>query len=149
MLVSAIQKNESVVHTHIATFFLRFFSHTGYFRVLSRAPCALFIVGCMRQLQSPNLPYAVLYLAAQSCLTLCDPIDCSPPGSSVHGDSPGKNTGVACHALLQEISQPRDPTQVSCIAGGFVTLWSDEARFITMSLVSTFVFQNSLPVPFL
>ena len=28
---------------------------------------------------------------------------CSPPGSSVHGDSPGKNIGVDCHALLQEI----------------------------------------------
>ena len=32
-----------------------------------------------------------------------DPIDSSPPGSSVHGDSPGKNTGVGCHALLQGI----------------------------------------------
>ena len=39
----------------------------------------------------------------QSCLTLCDPLDCTPPGSSVHGDSPGKNTGVGCHALLQGI----------------------------------------------
>ena len=38
-----------------------------------------------------------------SCLTLFDPINCSPPGSSVHGDSPGKNTGVGCHALLQGI----------------------------------------------
>ena len=37
----------------------------------------------------------------QSCLTLCDPLDCSPPGSSVHRLSPGKNTGVGCHALLQ------------------------------------------------
>ena len=45
----------------------------------------------------------------QSCLTLCDPMDCSPPGSSVHGDSPGKNTGVGCHALLQGIF----PTQGS------------------------------------
>ena len=45
----------------------------------------------------------VLCLAAQSCLTLCSPMNCSPPGSSVHGDSPGKNTGVSCHALLQEI----------------------------------------------
>ena len=44
---------------------------------------------------------AVLCLLAQSSPTLCDPIDCSPPGSSVHGDSPGKNTGVGCHALLQ------------------------------------------------
>ena len=31
-------------------------------------------------------------LVAKSCLTLCDPMDCSSPGSSVHGDSPGKNT---------------------------------------------------------
>ena len=30
-------------------------------------------------------------------------MDCSPPGSSVHGDSRGKNTGVGCHALLQGI----------------------------------------------
>ena len=37
-------------------------------------------------------------LVAQSCLTLCDPMDHSPLGSSVHGDSPGKNTGVGCHA---------------------------------------------------
>ena len=41
----------------------------------------------------------MLYLVAQSCLTLCDPMDCSLPGSSVHGGSPGKNTGVGSHAL--------------------------------------------------
>ena len=34
------------------------------------------------------------HLAAQLNLTLCDPMDCGPPGSSGHGDSPGKNTGV-------------------------------------------------------
>ena len=39
----------------------------------------------------------------QLCLTLCDPMDCSPPGSSVHGDFPGKNTGVSCHTLRQRI----------------------------------------------
>ena len=38
-----------------------------------------------------------------SHVRLCDPMDCSPPGSSVHGDSPGKNTGVGFHALLQGI----------------------------------------------
>ena len=38
----------------------------------------------------------------QSCPTVWDPMDCSPPGS-VHGDSPGKYTGVSCHALLQGI----------------------------------------------
>ena len=53
--------------------------------------------------------YAVLCLVAHSCLTLCDPTDCSPPGSSVHGVSPDKNTGVGLHALLQGIF----PTQGS------------------------------------
>ena len=36
-----------------------------------------------------------------SCPTLCDPMDCSLPGFSVHWDSPGRNTGVGCHFLLQ------------------------------------------------
>ena len=40
-------------------------------------------------------------LVTQSCSTLCDPLDSSPPGSSVYADFPGKNTGVGCHALLQ------------------------------------------------
>ena len=53
--------------------------------------------------------YAVLCLVAQLCPNLCDPMICSPPGSSIHGDSPGKNTGVGCHALLQGIF----PTQES------------------------------------
>ena len=39
----------------------------------------------------------------QSCPTLCNPMDCSPPGFSVPADSPGKNTGVGCHVLLQGI----------------------------------------------
>ena len=45
---------------------------------------------------------------AQSCATVCDPMNCSLPGSSVHGNSPGKNTAVYCHALIQGIF----PTQV-------------------------------------
>ena len=43
----------------------------------------------------------VLGLVAQSCLTLCDPTDCSPPGSYICGDSPGKNAGVGCHVFYQ------------------------------------------------
>ena len=56
------------------------------------------------------------------CPALLSLMDCSPPGSSVHEDSPGKNTGVGCHALLRGYSPPRDGTQVSCIAGGFFTV---------------------------
>ena len=56
------------------------------------------------RIQSPGM-----CLVAQLCPTLCHPMDCSPPGSSVHGEPPGKNTGVGCHALLQGLF----PTQGS------------------------------------
>ena len=59
---------------------------------------------------------AVPCLVTQLCPTLCDPTDCSPPGSSVHGDSPGKDTGVGCRALLQGIfpTQGSDPGLPHC-----------------------------------
>ena len=66
----------------------------------------------------------VLRLVSQSCPTLCDAMDCSPPGSSVHGGSPGKNTGVGCHALLQGIflTQGSKLRLISpALAGGFYT----------------------------
>ena len=50
---------------------------------------------------------AVLCLVVHLCPTLCDPMDCSQPGSSVYGDSPGKNTEMGCHALLQGIFPTR------------------------------------------
>ena len=42
---------------------------------------------------------------ARSCLTLSDPMDCSPPGSSIHGIFPGKSTGVGCQCLLHRTEQ--------------------------------------------
>ena len=60
-------------------------------------------------------------LVSQLYLTLCNPIDCSPPGSSVHGNSPGKNTGVVAMPSSRGSFQPRDWTQVSCIVGWFFT----------------------------
>ena len=65
---------------------------------------------------------AVLCLVSQPRLTLCDPMDCSPPGSSVHGESPGKNTEVSYWPSSREYSQPRAQTQVSRIAGLFLTI---------------------------
>ena len=47
--------------------------------------------------------YTHLCSFTHSCPTLCNPMDCSPPGSSVHVDSPDKNTGVDSQALLQGI----------------------------------------------
>ena len=56
-----------------------------------------------------------------TCLTLCDPMDSSTPGSSVHGIlPPGKNTGVGCHFLLQGIfptlSQADTICQTLCVS---------------------------------
>ena len=56
-----------------------------------------------------NTSSSVLCSVAQLCPALRNPVDCSPPGSSVHRGSSGKNTGVGCHALLQGIF----PTQRS------------------------------------
>ena len=52
----------------------------------------------------------------QSCPTLCNPMNCSLAVFPVHGDSPGKNTGVGCHSLLQGIflTQGSNPGLLHC-----------------------------------
>ena len=74
------------------------------------------------QYSSPLHKRECVCLVTQLCPTLCEPTDCNPPGS-FGGDSPGKNPGVGCHAFFRGSSQPRDKTQVSCIAGRFFTIW--------------------------
>ena len=58
----------------------------------------------------------VKVFVAQLSLTLCNPMDCSQPSSSIHGDSPGRNTGVGCHSFLQGIfpSQGLNPDLLHC-----------------------------------
>ena len=67
----------------------------------------------------------MLCLVGQSYLTLWDSMDCSPPGSSLP-------MGILHARILERVampssrgsSQPRDRTQVSCVAGGFFTIWA-------------------------
>ena len=74
----------------------------------------------------PETPLALLplvHLVAQLCLTLCDPVDCSLPGFSVHGDSLGKNTGLDSHfhklwKILQEL---RIPHRLTCLLRNLYT----------------------------
>ena len=63
-----------------------------------------------------------VYLVAQLCPSLCNPMDCSLPRFFVHGDSPGKNTGMGCHALLQGIFPTQGLNQVPHSGGGFFTI---------------------------
>ena len=101
-----------------------FFCCTETFKVksqsLSGSENNFFFFVCTRVIFLPEdsariIRCAVLCLVAQLCPTLFDPMDWDLPGSSVHEDSPGKNTGVVCQALLQGIFpalgiKPRSPT---------------------------------------
>ena len=53
--------------------------------------------------------------------------------SSVHGDFPGKNTGVGCHFLLQGIFPTQGSNRVTCIAGRRVTIWATRGAHILTS----------------
>ena len=61
---------------------------------------------------------------AQSFLTLCDPMDCSLPGSSVLGILQAEILEWVAIPFSRASSQPRDRTEVSHIAGGFFTVWA-------------------------
>ena len=94
-------------------------SHTHtHFIILNCFCIFFFFCKCILCFPKPQWTqqYAVLCLAAQSCPTLCGPMDCSLPGPSVHGDSPGQNTGVAYHALCQGIfpNQGSNPGLLHC-----------------------------------
>ena len=63
-------------------------------------------------------------LVAQSCLTLCDPLSCSLPGSSVHGISQARILEWVAVSFSRGSSWPRDRTYVSCITGRFFIVWA-------------------------
>ena len=70
----------------------------------------------------------VKWSESQSCLILWDLGDCSTPGSSVHGILQARILECVAISSSKGSSQPRDLTQVSCIAGRFFTIW------VTLSL---------------
>ena len=61
---------------------------------------------------------------AQSCPTLCDPMDCSLPGFSVHGILQGRIREWIAVSFSRGSSWTRDWTLVSCIEGRFFTIWA-------------------------
>ena len=63
-------------------------------------------------------------LVAQSCPTLCNPMDCSPPGSSVHGIFQARILEWVAIRFSRESSQPRDRSPVSRIVGRSFTAWA-------------------------
>ena len=64
--------------------------------------------------------------ALQSCPTLCDPVDCSSPDSSVHGILQTRTLEWVAIPFSRGSSRPRNQTQISCIAGRFFTVWANK-----------------------
>ena len=76
-------------------------------------------------------------LVAQLCLTLCDPMDCIPPDSSVHGILQGRILEWIAILFSRGSSWSRDQTKISCIVGRFFTIWATrEAQYSQLTMVS-------------
>ena len=69
----------------------------------------------------------------QSCPTLCDPMYCSPPGSSVHGILQARILKWVAIPFSTGSSWPMDWTRVSCIAGRFFTIWATKEAALLVS----------------
>ena len=71
-----------------------------------------------------HLTWACCCLITKPYLTLSNPMDCNPPGSSVHGISQARILECVAISFSRGSSQPRDWTRVSCIAGRLFTIWA-------------------------
>ena len=96
----------------------------------SMKPCFIWYMnGLKRHYLCFNLN--ICCLVAQSCSTLCNPMICSPPGSSVHGIFQGRILKWITIPFSRGFSRPRDRTQVSRLGGRRFNLWATrEAHFL-------------------
>ena len=74
--------------------------------------------------------YVCMCLVAQSCPTLWDPIDCSPPGSFVHWILQSRILEWVAISFSRGSFLPRDWIQVSCIAGRFSIIWATKESLL-------------------
>ena len=90
-----------------------------------------------------SVKWKVKVLVTQSCLIFCDPTNCSPPGSSVHGILQARILEWVAICFSRGSSQSRDQTQVSCIAGRLFTIWATmeptwiSSRYLTLSMTKS------------
>ena len=89
-------------------------------------------------------------LVAQSCLTLCSTMDCSLPGSSVHGLLQAKILEWLAIPFSRASFWPRDQTWVSCIAGRFFTVWATrEAHMYIYVYVRVYMYTDTASQPYI
>ena len=149
MLISAIQQSDSVIHICIHACLVAQLCWT----LCNPMDCSLLGSSVLEILQAKILEWVALSFSRESSQSrdrtlsyvFCigrpvfyhwwkwsrsvmseslQPCGLSPARLLCPWDSPGKNTGVGCHAPSRGSSHPRNQTQVSCIAGGFFTIWA-------------------------
>ena len=96
----------------LALIYLSYFADQILCHFLCNLDCACPFLNALEALCAYSLSHVHLFL--------CDPMDYSPPGSSVHGDAPGKNTGVGCISFSRGSSQGSNSGL--SIVGGFFTI---------------------------
>ena len=101
-----------------------------HFWVLA-GPCKITMV--LKESQVRKVCVCVCVLVTQSCPTLCSPIDCSQPGSSVHGILQERILEWVAISFSRGSSQSRDWTWVSCFAGSFLKVWATKGDQVKIS----------------
>ena len=87
-------------------------------------------------------------LAAQLCLTLCNPMDSSPPGCSVPGILQARILESIAILFSRGSSPPRDQTQVSCIIGRFFTNWTTRETQKYIQVINKYRIGNNNPLKY-
>ena len=105
-------------------------SHLKEILILARRRC--FSVLCLEYYNNYTLDFepcgfhslAVVVLVTESCPTLCDPMDCSPPGSSVHGVSQARILVWVAISFSVGSSRPKDQALISCSGRQILYHWA-------------------------
>ena len=114
-------------HVRVSSFVL-----APYPSIFSSKYCALLEKISGRQKKKSHLPYSRVSEIAQSCPALCDPMDCSLPGSSIHGIFQARILEWVAISFSRGSSRPRDQTWVSHIVGRRFTLWATREILILL-----------------
>ena len=99
--------------------------------------CLLNFLFCVFKISGVCVCVCVCVLVAQSCLTLRDPMDYSPPGSSIHGLLQARILEWVAIPFSRESFQPKDRTWVTPTAGRCFTIWANREAWCNSSSINT------------
>ena len=103
----------------------------SYYRIAELGNTSKLYTGELSHFQFSSVHFSSV---VQSCLTLCDPLDCSPPGSSIHGILQARVLEWVAISFSRGSSRPRDQTQVSHSVGRCFNLWATSVLYLTLML---------------